>query len=94
MDIVLLVPITLLAFVVGSYEHKVRRIERRAARTERKVDLLLEHLGVAGTEEAPDRVRALLQEGKKVQAVKAYREITGADLKEAKDAVDRMETVL
>ncbi|MGO4417661.1 ribosomal protein L7/L12 [Streptomyces sp. MCAF7] len=30
-------------------------------------------------------------EGKKLHAIKAYREITGADLKEAKEAVERME---
>jgi ribosomal protein L7/L12 len=35
-------------------------------------------------------VTALLREGKKIQAIKAYRENTGADLKEARDAVERL----
>lgn len=36
------------------------------------------------------RVAALLNEGKKIEAIKAYREIADADLKEAKEAVERM----
>ncbi|WP_079166803.1 ribosomal protein L7/L12 [Streptomyces oceani] len=37
------------------------------------------------------RVMDLLAEGKKVAAVKAYRELTGAGLREAKEAVELME---
>jgi ribosomal protein L7/L12 len=33
-----------------------------------------------------------LLEGKKIAAIKCYREMTGIGLKEAKDAVDRIET--
>jgi ribosomal protein L7/L12 len=36
-------------------------------------------------------VRALLAEGRKIGAIKAYREETGAGLKEAKDAVEAIE---
>ncbi|MXG90279.1 ribosomal protein L7/L12 [Nocardioides flavescens] len=36
-------------------------------------------------------VRSLLVRGKKIQAIKVYREGTGAGLKEAKDAVEAME---
>jgi ribosomal protein L7/L12 len=36
-------------------------------------------------------VRSLLARGKKIQAIKVYREGTGAGLKEAKDAVEAME---
>jgi tetratricopeptide (TPR) repeat protein len=38
-----------------------------------------------------ERVRKLLKEGKKIQAIKAYREETGIGLKEAKDAVEAIE---
>jgi ribosomal protein L7/L12 len=31
-----------------------------------------------------------VRDGRKIQAIKAYREITGAGLKEAKEAVERM----
>jgi ribosomal protein L7/L12 len=35
-----------------------------------------------------DRVRRLVDEGKKIEAIKLYREMTGVGLKEAKDAVE------
>ncbi|MFI6998996.1 ribosomal protein L7/L12 [Nocardia sp. NPDC050175] len=34
-------------------------------------------------------IDAILADGKKIQAIKRYRELTGAGLKEAKDAVER-----
>jgi len=36
-------------------------------------------------------VRDLLRSGRKIQAIKAYREATGAGLKDAKDYVDGMQ---
>ena len=36
-------------------------------------------------------VHALARSGKKIEAIKRYRELTGVGLKEAKDAVERME---
>src|SRR5207302_9114522 len=50
-----------------------------------------------GSEPAPaaigleERVRSLLAEGRKIEAIRAYRESTGAGLKEAKDVVDALE---
>jgi ribosomal protein L7/L12 len=38
-----------------------------------------------------DRVRNLVDEGKKIEAIKLYREMTGVGLKEAKDAVEGIE---
>src|SRR5579863_1103862 len=38
-----------------------------------------------------DEILRLLQAGRKIEAIKLYRTQTGAGLKEAKDAVDRME---
>jgi ribosomal protein L7/L12 len=37
------------------------------------------------------RVLALLRDGRKIEAIKLYRDITGAGLKEAKDAVEALE---
>lgn len=37
----------------------------------------------------PEECRRLVAEGKTIQAIKVYREHTGAGLKEAKDAIDR-----
>lgn len=42
----------------------------------------------------PDRLRRLVSETKKIQAIKLFREETGANLQEAKRAVDLIETQL
>lgn len=78
---------------VGTVERKVDRADRRTARVERKLDLIIEHLEIETDTLGPglDNVRALLRDGKKIPAVKAYREATGVGLKEAKEAVDRIE---
>ena len=36
----------------------------------------------------PPEVRGLIQAGRKIEAIKKYRELTGAGLKEAKDTVE------
>ena len=41
-----------------------------------------------------DDVRGLVRAGRKIEAIKRYREETGVGLKEAKDAVDRLEAKL
>jgi ribosomal protein L7/L12 len=41
-----------------------------------------------------DELRELVRKGKKISAIKRYREVTGVGLKEAKDAVDRLEAEL
>jgi len=41
-----------------------------------------------------DAVVALVQAGKKIQAIKAYRQATGAGLKDAKDAVENIERTM
>jgi ribosomal protein L7/L12 len=67
-----------------------RRQLRRLALVERKLDAVLDHLGVEVREPHLEHVEALLGQGKTIQAIKAYREATGADLREAKEAVDRL----
>jgi hypothetical protein len=88
------VPLILLLIAIalwGTNEHRLRRIDRRTAQVERKVDLLLEQFGVEDVDPALDEVGALVRQGKKIQAIKRYRVMTGADLTEAKNAVERME---
>jgi len=83
----------LAAIVIASFaglESKLVRTDRRIARVERKLDLVLDHLGLHEDEPSLPQVAALLRDGKKIQAIKAYREATGADLREAKEAVERM----
>jgi ribosomal protein L7/L12 len=50
-------------------------------------------LELAGTDAVPlteDSIRALLLQGRKIQAIKAYRELHHVDLKDAKEAVERL----
>lgn len=69
-------------------------MEQRIQRLEELVETLYRRLEMS---EPPNRqpdhlapVRELVQRGKKIQAIKVYREVTGVGLKEAKEAVERM----
>ncbi|AZM61142.1 MULTISPECIES: hypothetical protein [unclassified Streptomyces] len=90
MDIAVLFLTSVVILGIWTIQSHVSRVERRAARIERKLDVVMGHLGLQ--EEIPglDEVRGLVREGKQIQAVKLYRENTGADLVEAKQAVDRL----
>jgi ribosomal protein L7/L12 len=46
--------------------------------------------GPQGDGDLEDEVVSLLEQGRKIEAIKRYRERTGVGLKEAKDAVERM----
>lgn len=90
--VVALAGLILLYFVVESSATRTRtEVTRRLNRLEDKVDLLLKH---AGLEEPPlprqDEVVALVRAGKKIEAIKVYREATGVGLAEAKAAVERL----
>ncbi|MCX4989646.1 MULTISPECIES: ribosomal protein L7/L12 [unclassified Streptomyces] len=83
----------LAALVIAGFaglESKLGRTDRRIAHVERRLDLILDHLGIREDPPHLPQVTAFLRDGKKIQAIKAYREATGAGLKEAKDAVERM----
>jgi ribosomal protein L7/L12 len=64
----------------------------RLRRIERKLDRILSQLGIAPDDESvtglSDAVRRLADAGKKVEAIKAYRDETGAGLREAKEIID------
>ncbi|QUQ72085.1 ribosomal protein L7/L12 [Kutzneria sp. CA-103260] len=98
--ILLTVAVLALPIVLAGRGAATRQLERRLDRVERKLDLLLRHLEVP--QPGPDFVAfgpgiaidqdvlALARAGRKIEAIKRYREITGVGLKEAKDAVERM----
>ncbi|WP_193106329.1 hypothetical protein [Brachybacterium sp. FME24] len=73
-------------------EARVRRldglVDRLAARGGVDEEELLELRGQAGSD-IPEPCRSLVAEGRYIEAIKVYREFTGAGLKEAKDAIDR-----
>ena len=70
----------------------------RIRELERKVDLLMRHLGLeaggpgsSGSGGVPGDVEHLIRSGRKIEAIKRYREATGLGLKEAKEAVEAFE---
>jgi ribosomal protein L7/L12 len=66
------------------------KVAAATARVDRKLDALLRHSGVDLVGLANTEVQALLKAGRKIDAIKAYRDLTGAGLAEAKAAVERM----
>jgi Ribosomal protein L7/L12 C-terminal domain len=58
------------------------------SRLERKVDLILKHLGIDPNQGVDEKIMELVKAGQKIQAIKLYREKTGVGLKEAKDYVE------
>jgi ribosomal protein L7/L12 len=84
------VVLALVAVTASASRRETDRQMRRLALVERKLDAVLDHLGVDVPEPHLERVEALLAQGKTIHAIKAYREATGADLREAKEAVDRL----
>jgi ribosomal protein L7/L12 len=64
----------------------------RLDQLERRVDALASHTGAPAPAEPEwmSDVQALLDDGEKIQAIKLYREMTGAGLADAKYAVEEM----
>lgn len=92
-DILVLVGVAVAAGLVSAVAgigNKLAAADRRAARVEQKLDLILDHLGLTAPEPWRDEVTRLLRAGKKIEAIKTYREATGAGLKESKEAVERL----
>ncbi len=67
-------------------EGLVGHLAERAGVGEAELERLREESGAPGV---PEECRRLIAEGKVIEAIKVYRERTGAGLKEAKDAIDR-----
>ena len=86
--LLLLVLLLMQLMIFFSLKSVTRRTDLRLPRLERKVDQVLRNLGVAFEDKAAEMVRPLLLAGKKIEAIKEYRRITGGDLKDAKETVD------
>jgi hypothetical protein len=79
--------IAILFAALASYRDTTARI----GRVERKLNALLRHHGVDPTQGSPvsDRVKQLAGDpSRKIEAIRVYREETGAELAEAKEAVE------
>jgi ribosomal protein L7/L12 len=85
-----MVAVVLVMVFSGSRAKEQSRTTVRLAAVERKLDLVLDHLGIVEPPaEEPDVVH-YLERGERIQAIKVYRERTGMGLAEAKAAVDRI----
>lgn len=89
--------ILLIWIIIGLIFHGLELAQLRKrlaalARIERKLDLVLQHAGLKYVPYAnlPAPVINALQNGKKIEAIKLYRDATGAGLKEAKDLIEEV----
>ncbi|MFC8843582.1 hypothetical protein ACFT8Q_26270 [Streptomyces griseoincarnatus] len=90
MDIAILFCTCVVVLGVASIQHQLTRSDRRVARVERKIDAVMRHLDLEEEVPRKDEILTLARDGKQVQAIRLYREATGAGLVEAKQAVDAM----
>ncbi|MFE6841768.1 hypothetical protein [Streptomyces sp. NPDC057686] len=79
------------AWITSTVTLRMKALERRSERLERRLGLVLDHFGIEEPEPAGlDEVRALVREGRTIEAIRVYRRVTGADLLEAKQAVEAL----
>lgn len=70
--------------------------DARLYRLERKVDFLFRRMGIdpeaalTGDTDLPSSFHEALSRNKKIEAIRIYRQSTGAGLKDARDAVEAM----
>jgi hypothetical protein len=89
-------PISVL-FVISQWVLLIRsneRLQRRVRILEIRLDKIQQHIGFVAdpTECIMEDVKVLARTpGSKIAAIKLYRDQTGAGLREAKDAIERME---
>jgi hypothetical protein len=59
---------------------------------EEKIDKLLEHQGIQYDPNAniPDEIRAAMDRGEIIEAIRLYRETSGTGLKEAKEFIEKL----
>jgi ribosomal protein L7/L12 len=69
----------------------VARTADAVARVERKLGALLKHSGLDIATIAGQEAQVLVSAGRKMEAIKLYREYTGVGLAEAKGAVERLQ---
>ena len=77
-----------------SVDREVLELRIRVAKLERQVAFLLDHLALDYREEpngASPEVIELLRSGKKIQAVKLFRQEMGVGLREAKEFIESLE---
>src|ERR1700719_88235 len=97
MDVSMLFIFVLLTFLAGvSAKISLADLQARVAvlhRMEAKLDLLVEHAAIAFEPYAnvPAEVRDAVEQGRKIKAIKLYRQFSGVGLREAKAFVEEVQ---
>lgn len=74
-------------------ESEISQLRQRVSKLEKTVEFLLKKLNLKfepKEDEIPPEVCDLLLQGKKTEAIIAYREATGASLKSAKELIESL----
>jgi ribosomal protein L7/L12 len=80
---------------MSNYDNEIFELRQRIVKLESQIAFILQQEGLDYCEEqnmgvSPEIIN-LMREGKKIQAIKLYRQETGAGLKQAKEFVDSLE---
>jgi ribosomal protein L7/L12 len=78
---------------MSTEQEAINYLRSRVNELEDRINYIYNHLGLShnqnpGMQDA--RIRELVRSGNKLEAIKLYRELTGAGLAEAKDTIDKM----
>ena len=88
--VILLLLINIIATVLVSRAVIDSSTRYRVALIEKKIDLILAKLDIPFQDSLPNQITELMARGQKIEAIKMYREATGAGLKEAVEAVEKL----
>jgi len=85
------------AFIIGviliimvSFLSVISQLQNQVRRLQKKADAIAKKLGIEETipAEAEEEINRLLDQGKRIKAIKVYRQATGEGLKEASEFID------
>ncbi|CAN5870002.1 hypothetical protein BH23PLA1_BH23PLA1_02120 [soil metagenome] len=82
-DVAVWMILLLTCYLIWIAGRQVDLIDRRSQEIDRKLNLILHHLGLSPEQATPPMVIELLRAGRKIEAIKTYQKATGADLAEA-----------
>jgi ribosomal protein L7/L12 len=96
-SVIWIIAIAALVFI-AVFNTAVNNLRSDIRRLDNKLEKIAKAVGIADEdsveENVVDEIRALVIAGKKIQAIKMYRAVTGYGLKEAKDYVDSLDKEL
>ena len=78
---------------IAELHESLASLESKIASLDGKVDALLKHAGIEYNpdDNLPEGVMQAIQSGDQVEAIKLYREATGAGLKKAKEFIENVQ---